>query len=221
MRNRNKLICGVGINDANYDVVKHEKVDNRSKTVWKCPYYKKWKGMLVRCYSKKHQEKCPTYIGCSVYEEWLTFSNFRKWMETQDWEGMHLDKDFLVDGCKVYSPSTCIFIPQKLNSFILASGKTRGQYPLGVMYMKKAKDMVNEYSKPYVSRVSNQTGKMFYLGVYSTPKEAHQIYLIEKLKQCGEYLTEFKNQPLIVKGLTRIYDKIKHHIDNNLELISF
>ena len=185
-----RLIFGVGINDANYNVVKQEKVNNRSKTVWKCPYYKKWKGMLSRCYFKGYQEKYPTYEGCTVCKEWLTFSNFKKWMEQQEWEGRSLDKDFLSEGNKTYSPSTCMFIPQKLNNFILTRGKTRGLYPIGVNYQKKPKHMINERTKPYMSQVNNQTGKKVYLGYYSTPIEAHQVYLNVKLEQCVDYIEE-------------------------------
>lgn len=52
---------------------------------------------------------------------------------TTNWEGRALDKDFLVEGNKVYSPSTCVFLPSKLNTFIITRGNARGQYPLGVL----------------------------------------------------------------------------------------
>ena len=106
-----KLVYGVGINDAEYVVVKREEVGNvdgkrKRKTVWRCPFYKTWSSMLRRCYSTKYQERCPTYMGCSVSEEWHTFSVFRNWMESQDWQDTQLDKDLLVEGNKVYSPET-------------------------------------------------------------------------------------------------------------------
>lgn len=156
---------GVGINDADYEVKKSKKMNGKWKIVWMCPYYDRWTSMLSRCYSKKLQETHPTYKGCSVCDEWLRFSNFKKWMEEQNWEGRQLDKDFLFENNKVYSPSTCLFIPNKLNSFIITSGKARGEYPLGVHYMKKARDMINEHSNPYQSQVSDQKGKIIYLGM--------------------------------------------------------
>ena len=215
------LVYGVGINDADYEVKKSKKVNGKWKTVWWCPYYDKWISMLSRCYSKKYQERQPTYKGCSVCEEWLTFSNFKTWMEQQDWEGRCLDKDFLIEGNKVYSPTTCVYLPSKLNTFIITRGNDRGIYPLGVYYMKKSKKMINEHSKPYRSVISDQFGKRIHLGMYSTPDAAHQSYLNAKLKQCGKYLEQFKNKPKITKGLTRIKNKIQYHIDNNLELTSF
>lgn len=220
MKNR-KLIYGVGNKDVNYNTTKWEKVSGKWKMIWRCPYYRRWESMLKRCYSSRYQEKFPTYVGCIVCEEWLHFSKFKKWMESQDWEGKHLDKDFLVEGNKVYSPSTCTFLPGELNNFILACTKVRGECPLGVYYKKRYKGMVNELNKPYMSYIRNQTSSVIYLGYYFTPEEAHQRYLIEKLKQCEDYLTEFKSSPLILKGLTRIKNKIQYHIDTNTELTSF
>lgn len=221
MVGKDRLVYGVGINDADYALVKKGKVDGKWKTVWECPYYRKWCQMLSRCYSKNIQERQPTYKGCTVWEEWLTFSNFKKWMEQQEWEGRALDKDFLVEGNKVYGPTTCVFIPNNLNSFIVTGAKARGEYPLGVSYAKKPKYMVNERSKPYRSMIRNQTGKKVSLGEYLTPKEAHQAYLVAKLEQCKSYLMEFKNETLTVKALIRIRDKIQYHLDNNLELTSY
>ena len=96
--NPRKLVCGVGINDADYAVVEWETIGyvngkQNQKRVWECPYYKVWGSMLKRCYSDKYQERYQTYKGCTVSEEWLTFSNFKNWMEKQDWEGKHLDKE--------------------------------------------------------------------------------------------------------------------------------
>ena len=212
-----RLVFGVGINDADYNIERRV----GKKRVWWCPYHTRWINMLKRCYYKKYLESRPTYKGCSVCEGWLLFSTFKKWMEQQDWEDRALDKDFLIGGNKIYSPDTCVFIPLEINNFITTRAAKRGEYPLGVYYRKKNKDMVNERSKPYMSRVGNQGGKADYLGVFETPEEAHQAYLKVKLEQCVDYIEEFKGEPLIVKGLERVRDKIQYHIDNNLELTSF
>ena len=117
-----KLVCGVGNNDSDYVVTKFETIvvngKLKQKLIWVCPYYRVWKGMLERCYSIKYQESQPTYIGCSVTDEWLTFSAFKNWMEKQNFEGMQLDKDLLIEGNKVYSPETCVFVSGMVNNFI-------------------------------------------------------------------------------------------------------
>jgi len=134
IRKKNKLVCGVGINDADYEV---QPIINGKRVM--CPFYAKWVGMLERCYSEKFQNKWPTYIGCYVILDWIYFSNFKYWMQTQPWEGKHLDKDILFPGNKVYGPYTCVFVDQKVNMFLTDSGATRGQYPIGVYYHKESR----------------------------------------------------------------------------------
>ena len=38
-----------------------------------------------------------------------------------------LDKDSLIKGNKVYSESTCVFIPQEVNSLLVKSTASRGE----------------------------------------------------------------------------------------------
>ena len=215
VKNKTELVYGVGINDADYQVMINETIDGKDKILWRCPYYVKWTHMIARCYSERELEKYPTYRGCVVCEEWLYFSNFREWMIQQEWEDRCLDKDFLVENNKVYSPSTCVFVPSKVNVFITARGNDRGKYPLGVFLFKETN------KKPYRSRCSNGSGKRIHLGYFSTPEEAHQAWLVKKLEVCNEYLIEYKDEPLIAKGLTRIKQKLEHHINTNTELTSF
>lgn len=116
-----RLVYGVGINDANYVVSKYDSsgsgATRQNKLIWRCPFYMKWVAMLKRCYGKLGDY--PSYKTCYVCNEWLIFSNFRAWMNEQDWEGRELDKDVLVKGNKVYSPDTCVFVESRINKFIL------------------------------------------------------------------------------------------------------
>lgn len=77
--------------------------------------YQVWHDMLRRCYSAEYQENQPTYIGCSVCDDWHNFQVFGEWFEDNYISGYHLDKDSLVKGNKVYSPDTCAFIPREEN----------------------------------------------------------------------------------------------------------
>lgn len=129
---RSKLIFGVGINDADYNVVRQEMVDGKQRIVWRCPFYGRWGNMLQRCYSADYLLKFPTYIGCEVVEEWKYFSNFRSWMESQDWEGKQLDKDLLFLGNRIYGPETCVFLDNKTNTFLCESNPLKRVAPLGV-----------------------------------------------------------------------------------------
>ena len=120
-----RKIHGVGINDANYELVRYEYKEGRRRQVWMCPFYARWRAMLGRCYSKQFLEKHPTYRDCLVCEEWLTFSNFKSWMESQTWVGLVLDKDLLGSG-DLYSPSTCVFVPEYVNFALIGSNKKNG-----------------------------------------------------------------------------------------------
>ena len=210
-----KLIYGVGINDASYSVALSKRINGKKVFTFFCPYYRKWVDMLRRCYSGNLQSKSPRYKGCYVCEEWKYFSNFKRWMEQQDWEGKDLDKDFLVEGNRTYSPSACIFIPQKVNKFVTTSGKMRGDHPIGVRLDKRRK------KNPYLSQCSDGSGVQKYLGYFATPEQAHQSWLQKKLEVCESYMEEFKDSVLIVKGLIRIKSKIQYHIKTNTELTSF
>ena len=133
-----KLIHGVGINDVDYavQVLRTIGYDADGKQIqkleWFCPYHSTWKGMLKRCYSEAFLRTTPSYRGCTVTEHWLTFSNFKSWMMTQDWHGKQLDKDILFTGNKIYSPDTCVFVSSRINTFLLGCEKGRGEFPIGV-----------------------------------------------------------------------------------------
>jgi len=155
-------IYGIAINDAPYLI--EYKVDGKRIP---CPYYQTWKSMLERCYSPKKHEKFPTYIGCTVCEEWLTFSNFRSWMEKQHWKNRQLDKDILIKGNKVYSPDTCVFVTKFINTLLLTSLKTRGKYLLGVSWHK--------HNKKYGASCCGVN-----LGYFSLESDAHEAYCLHK-----------------------------------------
>ena len=88
------------------------------------PAYNFWKNMLERCYSKRLQKKYPTYMGCSVCEEWLVFSQFEKWFDEHYIVGYQVDKDIFSD-VKEYSPINCCMIPKRLNVLLAGRYKHR------------------------------------------------------------------------------------------------
>lgn len=179
MSKKNKLVCGVGINDADYIV--QPLIEGK---VVICPYYKKWVSMLSRCYSDKYQQKYPTYIDCIVCESWKTFSNFRKWMETQEWEGKDLDKDILFTGNKIYSPETCVFVHSRVNRFLLDRGRCRGDCLLGVSKKKSGFEAFCGDGKNYQE----------YLGTYRTSEEAHKAWKAYKHRLACKLVDEQSDQ---------------------------
>ena len=138
--------------------------------------YKIWHGMLQRCYCSKYQEKQPTYKGCEVEDYLLNFQHMGEWLEENSYEvpgeRMHLDKDILCKGNKVYSRDTCIFVPERINVLFTKCDKSRGENPIG---------MCLSSSGGYQVECCNGYGKSVYLGVYSTKEEAFKVY-----KNCKE-----------------------------------
>ena len=208
-----RLLHGVGINDADYKTCVTLRTDGIKKTLWKCPYYERWSNMLQRCYFKKYQEAVPTYKGCVVCDEWLTFSNFKKWMEQQDWEGKHLDKDFLGNGSKIYNPSTCVFVPPEVNGFLVVGKKTGRSLPLGVKITKHNK------KNPYLVRSGKRD--TMHIGYFSDPQDAHQAWLKYRLTICEGYLIKYKDDNVAVKCLLKVKDILVDHIENKKELLTF
>jgi hypothetical protein len=176
-----KLVCGVGINDADYFV--SHKVNGKAVI---CPYYDSWKSMLRRCYSKDSYKVCPTYMGCTVTVEWLTFSNFKSWMEKQEWHGKQIDKDILFQNNKVYCELACIFVTPQINKLLNSRSKLRGIYPIGVTLVLKT----GRYKAQCQAH-----GKKKHIGVYNTPEEAHEAYKKFKYKHIAEIANQ-QSEPL-------------------------
>ena len=100
-----------------YGQGKYSARNNKEKT----EEYIKWFSMFNRCYNEKYHEKQPTYIGCSVAEDFCNFQNFAEWYNRNKYQcnyPLELDKDFLYEGNKVYSPSTCCLLPKEINNGI-------------------------------------------------------------------------------------------------------
>lgn len=139
--------------------------------------YVTWKSMLNRCYSSNYHKKQKSYRECEVCKEWLNFQNFARWFYDNYYEigeyTMHLDKDILVKGNKVYSPDTCIFVPQFINKLFTKTNSKRGQFPIGVSkYKTKYKAYCNDGSKHQI-----------WLGIFDTEEDAFHAY-----KKCKEKL---------------------------------
>lgn len=164
---RNKYIFGVGINDAWYFT--NANVEGKKVT---CPYYRKWYEMLRRCYSERYHALYPTYKECTVCEEWLTFSNFKSWMEGEDWLDKELDKDIIVPDNKIYSPETCVFVTKAINYLLIKKPTvTSNSGKVGVFYDKKWDNYAAQCCV---------NGKIKKIGRYKTLEEAYKAYVLFK-----------------------------------------
>lgn len=147
----NQIIYGFGVNDL-------------CRTVTDDPIYFTWKRMIERCYAEVTLEKYPTYQDKHVSQEWKFATKFEEWMVRQSWEGMELDKDLLVLGNKEYGPSTCSFVPKKINLVLGTSDGKRGDYMLGVCLHSTARH-----------KFQSRCGQT-YLGLFDDEMSAHKVW---------------------------------------------
>ena len=160
------LVEGVGTNDSWF--MTEQKVNGKRVTY---PIYKSWGSMLRRCYSEKYQTTNPTYKGCTVCDEWLTFSNFDEWCEENYVDGCVLDKDLKFKSNKIYSPDSCLFVPVAINALLTDRHNYSGVYPQGVSWHKAG--------SKYSAQLSVD-GKRKHLGLFKTPEQASLAYIIAK-----------------------------------------
>lgn len=140
-----------------------------------------WYGILQRTLkaSKDFKLKHPAYNECEICDEWMDFAVFNKWFEAHYIEGFQIDKDLLSHGNKIYSPSTCVFLPQEINNTLSKERKTERFLPVGVW---KHKDMFTS------------TCNKKYIGLFKTVKEAREAYLTEKKKHIIELANKWKDK---------------------------
>jgi len=179
--NPNKLIYGVGLNDSK-ETVSH-KINGKRRNK---PQYNVWHDMLRRCYSIESLNNRATYKGCTVCDGWLVFSGFKLWMDSQESNGMHLDKDLLVFGSTIYSPETCLFIPSKINSLLTDVKTTTSKYPKGVSKHASGK---------YVAQIS-EYGKRRHIGLFNLVDDAKSAYNNARFNYLISLATTEKN-PII------------------------
>lgn len=175
-----KTVCDVGfIGEGNYKCWENNKNTKE---------YSVWGGMLLRCYNKKVQIKCPTYKNCSVCDEWHNFQNFGKWYNQNyyeiDEQKMCIDKDILHKGNKIYSPENCVIVPNDINELFTKRQNYRGEYPIGVYYAPDRDKFRACYA--YKGTVN--------LGQFDNPIEAFNVYKIHKERIIKKIADEYKDR---------------------------
>lgn len=184
-----KIVFGVGINDV---------IGAKRTKAWR-----KWMSMLTRCYGVDNFGDRPTYADCHVCNEWHLFSNFKVWFDDNYVDGCVLDKDLLIRGNKIYSPETCCFVPQRINTIVLDRGRDRGKYPVGV----------SKQGHKFQVGV-NIDGKRKYIGLYDTVEDAFNAYKYEKEKYIKEVATEYYNDGKITKQVYEVLMSWEVHISD-------
>ena len=98
---------------------------------------------------------------------------------------VHLDKDILVKGNKVYSEATCCFVPKEINSFYTKANKIRGLFAIGVSFDKS--------SQKFIAGLSIE-GKYKILGQYDNEWSAFLAYKQAKENRAKELAEKWRGQ---------------------------
>ena len=151
--------------------------------------YALWCHMLERCYSNTYKKKQPTYEGCEVSENFKYYEYFYEWCNEQIGfgnEGWQLDKDLLTKGNKVYSETTCVFLPNEINSLLTKRTSLRGNHLIGVYWHKTA--------NAFKAQVNKGKGKREHLGYFNTEIEAFNSYKQAKESFIKEQAEKWKGK---------------------------
>lgn len=175
--------------------------------------YTAWHSMLQRCYDPYELNRCPTYINCFVCNEWHNFQNFAKWYKENYYEcndeKMCLDKDILIKGNKIYSPDTCMIVPERINTLFLKQKSVRGKYPIGV-YWCKERNKYHVHFQMYDETIKKSKPK--FIGRYDTIEEAFLNY--KQFKENNIKQTADKYKDLIPQKLYEALYKYEVEIND-------
>lgn len=200
------VLYGVAINDSQTPVRKTVQINGKAVEVWGCPFYKVWCSMLARCYSKAYKKPYKYAYSPKICEEWLTFSNFKAWMEQQDWIGKQLDKDILIPGNRQYGPESCCFVTQELNKFFNLH-RNRGRKGLYGAYP-------HQRGSRYTSQIT-MLGKKTILGHYDSEIEAHLRWVQEKIVALQSHI-QYGDGTRLGYRLIEICNNLKESLKNKI-----
>lgn len=142
--------------------------------------YNVWHDMIRRCYSEKSKEKFQAYFHiCMVSKLWHNYQNFAEWFHENKYEvdgRLHIDKDILYPGNKIYCPDTCLLVPQRINMLFLNKPNKRG-LPNGIV----------RYSDRYLVKYNGVE-----YGYKNTLEDAFELYARVKKYAIIKIANEYK-----------------------------
>lgn len=177
----------------------------------------RWSGIEKRCLvGGDEQRKHPNYIGC--VNNFESFRQFVEWSQGeigyQEFEvngnAWCVDKDILGNNSKIYSPNTCIFVPNRVNVFLTARGALRGDSPLGVSWKKKNRKYQAQITMP---------GKKGYLGLFEDPMEGHRAWQKAKIEMARGLAEEYNYHERLSNGLHQLADRLQDDLNNYRETV--
>ncbi len=155
--------------------------------------YKPWKSILERTYDMHWRARKPWYGDTEVIEDWHVLSNFHEWyvdnyMGSYDphyYKSYFVNKD-VIEGNKIYSPSTCFIVPVELHQLISNIPKPTGDLPVGV---RRGKGSVATYCVGL-----KRDGRRQSVGVFDDVMSAEMAYKKAKWQLINEVAEDYFEQ---------------------------
>jgi len=163
--------------------------------------------------SAKHRTKTPYKLRFPSYEvvgfdqTIQDFNLFVEWCHKQvgfSYRGYVMDKDILgvVCGYKNYSTETCVFIPARINAFLISKNKAVKHYT-GVSFQQEC--------QKYIVSCSQLNGKNKTLARVNCPVEGYNIYKAEKVRLAKVLAAEYEGK--VDRRVTDILSNFENYID--------
>lgn len=148
--------------------------------------YSRWATLMARIYNPKHK----AYHqyggrGVAVCSEWHDFQVFAQWFSEHNIEGWCIDKD--LHGGVLYSPATCVFIPEQVNQLL----KCYENPTIGV----------GKSTHTWYVKTVDIDGDQHYKGGYKTQEEACEYYQWHLREKMGAMIVKYNIHAAIAARL--------------------
>lgn len=173
--------------------------------------HKCWDDIRTRCYGN-HQGCNAAYIGVKVDPIWDNYQNFADWAinymkDMNPTVKYNIDKDILQwklpNDEKIYSPSTCCFVPLEINQALVNL-----QDPRRPSNTNKVLGVFETPNHKYAVRV-RKDGKNVSIGTYETIEEAAAVYKNYKETKIKELANFYYNAGALKKDIYEILMNFK------------
>ena len=149
----------------------------------------------------------PLSAGITICPEWMYFSNFYKWVNSQSnfpyliqqSERICVEKDILIKNNKLYSPLTCCLVPSSINALVCIHSTIRGKYPLGVTEACNGRYVIAKWQNPITHQGEWST---VFPNTLEGIQKAFDVYKYNREKYIS--VCEFYQNPIDVKSAEEV-----------------
>lgn len=146
------------------------------------------------------------------------FQSFAEWCQGQygylkknpSGKYWHIEKDMRVLGNKSYSPETCMFVPEEVNSLLNFFEKDSDLY-YGVILDTESDIRKKKFKAS--CKGGRPVSKRFY-----DPLEGHIWWLSQKISIISDLILKYEEHTVLRESLERIIEIFKYHVEEGKPL---